>query len=63
MFRAVAGAPTSDFSSTRIPVSRWARISRAARVVRGDDWHNRLTRFMDDELERAGEEDAHGERP
>jgi ATP-dependent helicase/nuclease subunit B len=62
LFRALANAPTHDFGGTRIPISRWERTSRTAGVVRGDDWRQRLDRFIEDSRERAAHEDADGER-
>ena len=42
LFRALANAPTRDFTGERIPVPQWERMSRVAGVVRGDDWDVRL---------------------
>ncbi|MEJ7795806.1 MAG: PD-(D/E)XK nuclease family protein [Nocardioides sp.] len=52
LFRAISHGPTLDFHGRRIPVSRWERTSRSARVIRGTDWTNRLTRCAAEE--RAG---------
>jgi ATP-dependent helicase/nuclease subunit B len=58
LFRALANAPTRDFGGTRIPISRWERTSRSAGVVRGDDWRQRLDRFIEDALKQAAHEEA-----
>jgi ATP-dependent helicase/nuclease subunit B len=49
LFRALAEAPTRTFDGSLVPVSRWERISRSAGVVSGDDWHQRLTIYIDHE--------------
>jgi ATP-dependent helicase/nuclease subunit B len=43
-------------------VRRWERVSRAAGVVDGDDWAERLATFVDDATRRADAADA-DERP
>ncbi len=58
LFRALASAPVRDFTGERIPVSPWERVSRAAGVVRGDDWAQRLTRYAATERAAAGAENA-----
>ncbi len=64
LFRALAGAPVRDFSGERIPVAQWERLSRAAGVVRGDDWAQRLTRHAEAERRTiAQEEQAEDSRP
>jgi hypothetical protein len=62
LFTALSQAPTRAFDGTRLPVSRWERISRSAAVVRGDDWDHRLTdlRTM---LERYLDKEEHSEDP
>ncbi|MFC6151848.1 PD-(D/E)XK nuclease family protein [Mumia xiangluensis] len=55
LFRAVANAPTRAFTGERIPVTRWERLSRAAGVMRGDDWVERLALYAADEQSRAAE--------
>jgi ATP-dependent helicase/nuclease subunit B len=62
LFRALANAPTRDFSGAHIPISRWERISRKAGVVRGDDWRARLDRYIDGALQDAAREEEDGER-
>jgi hypothetical protein len=46
LFRALAEAPTRDFTGGLVPVARWERISRSAGVVSGDDWRQRLDRYI-----------------
>lgn len=58
VFRALANAPTRDFTSQRIPVPQWERMSRAAGVVRGDDWDTRLARYAESERRTADQEEA-----
>ncbi|MFC0626367.1 PD-(D/E)XK nuclease family protein [Kribbella deserti] len=50
VFRALANAPTRDFTGQRIPVPKWERLSRAAGVIRGDDWAERLDRLGESAL-------------
>jgi RecB family exonuclease len=45
LFTAVSEAPTRAFDGSRIPASRWERLSRSAAVVRGDDWADRLDTY------------------
>jgi ATP-dependent helicase/nuclease subunit B len=64
LFRALAGAPVRDFSGERIPVAQWERLSRAAGVVRGDDWQQRLTRHAEAERRTITQEErAEDPRP
>lgn len=49
VFRALAEAPVRRPDGSRVPVSRWERLSRSAGVVRGDDWAQRLTSYADGE--------------
>ena len=42
LFRALANAPTHDFTGQRVPISRWERTSRSAGIVAGDDWTTRI---------------------
>ncbi|MET7283798.1 PD-(D/E)XK nuclease family protein [Kribbella sp. NPDC005582] len=58
VFRALANAPTRDFAGERIPVPQWERMSRAAGVVRGDDWETRLARYAESERRTANQEEA-----
>jgi len=58
VFRALANAPTRDFAGERIPVPQWERMSRAAGVVRGDDWDTRLARYAESERRTADQEEA-----
>ncbi|GAB2647688.1 PD-(D/E)XK nuclease family protein [Kribbella swartbergensis] len=58
VFRALANAPTRDFTGERIPVPQWERMSRAAGVVRGDDWDTRLKRYAESERRTANQEEA-----
>jgi ATP-dependent helicase/nuclease subunit B len=44
-FRAISEAPTRTADGSRVPASRWERISRSAAVVRGDDWATRLEQY------------------
>ncbi|TDD14786.1 PD-(D/E)XK nuclease family protein [Kribbella turkmenica] len=57
VFRALANAPTRDFTGDRIPVPQWERMSRAAGVVRGDDWDARLARYAESERRTATQEE------
>ncbi|TWD73092.1 PD-(D/E)XK nuclease superfamily protein [Kribbella amoyensis] len=56
LFRALANAPTRDFTGERIPVPQWERLSRVAGVVRGDDWDDRLARYAESERRTAEQE-------
>jgi hypothetical protein len=47
LFRALAEAPARTTAGELIPVSRWERVSRAAGVVSGDDWRQRLSTYID----------------
>ncbi|GAA0931778.1 hypothetical protein GCM10009554_15900 [Kribbella koreensis] len=58
LFRALANAPTRDFTGERIPVPQWERLSRVAGVVRGDDWDERLRRYVESERRTAEQEQA-----
>lgn len=65
VFRALAEAPTHDFTGELIPVARWERLSRSAGVVGGDDWQQRLDHYVAVEreaitTERAGEDPSPG---
>lgn len=42
LFRILAGAPFRDGAGRRVPVSRWARVSRAAGVTDQASWQPRL---------------------
>jgi len=64
LFRALANAPTRDFTGERIPVPQWERLSRVAGVVRGDDWDQRLARYVESERRTASQEElAEDPRP
>ncbi|MBA2574630.1 MAG: PD-(D/E)XK nuclease family protein [Nocardioidaceae bacterium] len=59
LFTAVSETPTRDFAGSRVPASRWERLSRSAAVVVGEDWHDRLGTYaaglqaaIDNELQR-----------
>ena len=56
LFQALAGAPVRDFSGRRIPLAQWERTSRAAGVVAGEDWANRLDAYAGDRLASADRE-------
>ena len=58
LFRALANAPTRDFTGERIPVPQWERLSRIAGVVRGNDWDERLARYAESERRTAEQEQA-----
>ena len=58
LFRALANAPTRDFTGERIQVPQWERLSRVAGVVRGDDWDVRLARYAESERRTAEQEQA-----
>ncbi|HEY0475024.1 MAG TPA: PD-(D/E)XK nuclease family protein [Kribbella sp.] len=58
LFRALANAPTRDFTGDRIQVPQWERLSRVAGVVRGDDWDVRLARYAESERRTAEQEQA-----
>lgn len=47
LFRALARAPVRAFDGTLAPVTQWERVSRAAGVVRADDWTQRLDAYID----------------
>lgn len=53
LFRALANAPTRDFTGARLSVARWERISRSAGVVGGEDWANRLDAYIEEQRARA----------
>ncbi|MFC7500584.1 PD-(D/E)XK nuclease family protein, partial [Nocardioides sp. GCM10030258] len=46
LFEALSGAPVRDFDGDWIPTARWERHSRAAGVVRGDHWDDRLETWI-----------------
>lgn len=49
LFETLGGASVRDFEGTLIPAARWERHSRAAGVVRGDHWDERLQTWIDEE--------------
>lgn len=58
LFQALANGPVRDFAGVRIPLARWERLSRAAGVVRGEDWSTRLDAYAEDRLAMAQQEAA-----
>ncbi len=62
LFRALAEAPVKRPDGSRVPVSRWERMSRSAGVVRGDDWDARLSSYTDIERQ-AIEREQTGDEP
>ncbi|MGH3483479.1 MAG: PD-(D/E)XK nuclease family protein [Nocardioidaceae bacterium] len=44
-FRTISEAPTRAADGSRVPTSRWERISRAAAIVSGGDWATRLDAY------------------
>jgi ATP-dependent helicase/nuclease subunit B len=61
LFDALATVPARDFGGNRIPLATWERTSRAAGIVRGDDWDERLgehaKRLREQAAHEAGTED------
>ena len=55
-FRAASEAPMRAFSTDRVPVARWERISRLAGIVGGDDWASRLQTYIDEQQSTAERE-------
>ncbi|MEA3075870.1 MAG: ATP-dependent helicase/nuclease subunit [Actinomycetota bacterium] len=49
-------------STADVPVREWERVSRAAGVVEGTDWTDKLAAFAEERMRRAGSADA-DERP
>ncbi|MGY2075036.1 PD-(D/E)XK nuclease family protein [Blastococcus sp. SYSU DS0828] len=62
LFRVLAAVPMRTADGQRIPVSRWERLSRAAGVVKGDDWDTRLQHYADAHREELAESDSEGRR-
>ena len=58
LFRALANAPTHDFTGERIPISRWERTSRSAGIVAGDDWTTRIDGLIANEKATIATEHA-----
>ena len=58
LFEALGGASVRDFDGTLIPTARWERHSRAAGVVRGDHWDERLHTWINDEAPEWERESA-----
>jgi hypothetical protein len=56
VMRLLASAPVKGPDGTRVPASRWDRISRLAGVVAGDDWDARLAVFAEHERRSAKRE-------
>ncbi|MGP3981431.1 PD-(D/E)XK nuclease family protein [Streptomyces sp. KR80] len=54
----LASAPIRGAEGTRVPAARWDRISRAAGVVAGDEWAERLEAYAARERTAAEEERA-----
>lgn len=61
VFRLLTGAPIRDRDGRRVPAARWERISRAAGVVAGDDWDERLTAYAAEQRARADREAANAD--
>jgi ATP-dependent helicase/nuclease subunit B len=49
----LSSARVLDANGSPAPVRAWERVSRAAGVVEGDDWAERLAAFADERLRRA----------
>ncbi|MDN5765564.1 MAG: PD-(D/E)XK nuclease family protein [Humibacillus sp.] len=47
LLRALGEVSTTTFTGSRISISRWERLSRAAGVVGGPDWELRLATYAD----------------
>ncbi len=62
LFAAVSEAPTRAFDGSRVPGSRWERLSRSAAVVGGDDWDNRLDTYAAG-IRKAIEEEQRRDEP
>ncbi len=62
LFEALAAAPVRDFAGNRIPLASWERASRAAGVVKGDDWQQRLEDHAQ-RLRRQAAHEAESEEP
>ena len=58
LFETLGGASVRDFEGTLIPAARWERHSRAAGVVRGDHWDERLQTWIDEEAPEWERESA-----
>lgn len=58
LFEALGGASVRDFEGKLIPTARWERHSRAAGVVRGDHWGERLQTWISDEAPEWERESA-----
>lgn len=58
LFRALAEVRIRTTGGATVPVTQWERISRAAGVVRGADWDQRLEHYFATERARAVELDA-----
>ncbi len=59
LFRALAEAPARTTAGDLIPVSRWERVSRAAGVVSGEDWRQRLSTYIDRHRAAVATEQQH----
>ena len=56
VLRWMADGPVLDVDGHRVPAGRWDRLSREAGVSRGlDTWRLRLTRFAEDQRQRAAD--------
>lgn len=60
LFQALGTVLVRDFSGDVIPTARWERYSRAAGVVRGNHWNDRLTTWIDKEAKACDRESAEG---
>lgn len=56
LFEALAAVPARDFAGDRIPLATWERTSRAAGVVQGEDWEQRLVEYAGRLREQAAHE-------
>ncbi|WP_301800088.1 PD-(D/E)XK nuclease family protein [Nocardioides sp. ChNu-153] len=59
LFDALGGAAVRDLDGELVPTARWERHSRAAGVVRGDHWDQRLRTWIDDEAPEWEKESGH----
>lgn len=58
LFEALGGASVREFDGEFVPTARWERHSRAAGVVRGDHWDERLQTWIDEEASECERESA-----
>lgn len=62
VFTVLSSATVLGDDGRPVPVRVWERVSRAAGVVEGDDWTERLAAFVDERMRKAGAADG-DERP